>query len=45
MLIKRKRDYEIELEADEKDRREEAKEIDAIKAMILADKKRVSVCF
>jgi hypothetical protein len=45
MLIKRKRDYEIELEADDKDRREEAKEIESIKAMILADKKGISVCF
>lgn len=41
MFSKRKRDYEIERESDEKDRKEEAKEIEQIKAMILAKNKNV----
>jgi hypothetical protein len=48
MYKKRKRDYENEREADKKDRKEEATEIESIKAMILAENKQngdASVCF
>lgn len=40
MYNKRKRDYELERAADEKDRNEEAKEIESIKAMLIEENKK-----
>lgn len=42
MFNRRKKDYDEECEADNKDREEEAKEIESIKAMILTEKAEVS---